>query len=177
MEYKGKPCLDDSSSFKLREACEHWHRELAQAVENEKTVIVFLVALEEVFVGTCERTLSGTGRNSRATREVVRYTNYAALPLSITPINATGNVMTLAPLGAEILAAYWQQFRDVSEYKVLLPNDIGQIAITTKSGNRPVGAIITRTGSSGSLILLPGYRLRPRGLFPRKPRRRVGLVR
>ena len=41
-DYLGKPCLDDRGSFKVREACEHWKREIVGAVESGKTVLVFL---------------------------------------------------------------------------------------------------------------------------------------
>lgn len=39
--YQGKPSLNDSASFEAKEYCEHWRREIKQAVENGKTVIVF----------------------------------------------------------------------------------------------------------------------------------------
>ena len=39
--YNGKPCLDDDSSFHLKECCEHWRREIRNLVEAGKTVIAF----------------------------------------------------------------------------------------------------------------------------------------
>ena len=42
-DYQGKPCLNDTSSFALKEATEHWRREIKQAVEMGKTVIVFFL--------------------------------------------------------------------------------------------------------------------------------------
>lgn len=35
-QYKGRPSLSDSRSFQLKEACEHWRREIKQAVESGK---------------------------------------------------------------------------------------------------------------------------------------------
>ncbi|MEO6667654.1 MAG: hypothetical protein ABIO65_12910, partial [Nitrospiria bacterium] len=66
--FQGKPRLSDSASFELKECCEHWRREIKQAVETGKTVIVLLPSLEEVYVDTGQRSYSGTGRNQRTTR-------------------------------------------------------------------------------------------------------------
>ncbi len=153
--YKGKPCLTDTNSFELTEACEHWRREIKQAIESRKTVIFFLTSFEEVYIDTGQRQYSGTGRNRQTTRMVGPYSNYKALPLSITPVPATGSAMKLVPVGAEILAPFWAEFGPVSEYKVLLPSEIKQIVITTRHGEKPVGAIIRSKDSSGALILLP----------------------
>lgn len=50
--YQGKPNVDDSSSFRLKESCEHWRRELKQAVDAGRTVITFLAPLQEVYIDT-----------------------------------------------------------------------------------------------------------------------------
>ena len=57
--YQGKTCLDDESSFALKEATEHWRREISQAIESGKTVVVFLAPLDEVFVATGEERYEG----------------------------------------------------------------------------------------------------------------------
>lgn len=153
--YQGKPCLDDTSSFRLKESCEHWRREIRQAVDAGKTVIVFLPSVDEVFIATGERTTSGTGRNQKTTRMVEPYTNYAAIPLGLDPVNATGRAIKLAALGAEVLAPYWAEFGSVSEYKVLLASDTTGVCLTTKNGDKPVGIISRSKSSAGSLVLLP----------------------
>src|SRR5579872_585266 len=79
--YQGKPSLSDTTSFALKEASEHWRREIKQAVETGKTVVVFLPPREEVFVATGEMRYAGTGRNARATRIVGLHSNYNALPI------------------------------------------------------------------------------------------------
>ena len=104
---QGKPSLSDSASFQLKESCEHWRREIKQAVEADKTVIVFLPSLEEVFVDTGQRSYSGTGRNQRTTRHVAEYNNYQAIPATLSPVTATGSSMKLSARGAEVLAQYW----------------------------------------------------------------------
>src|SRR5579863_3659863 len=50
--FQGRSCLDDESSFAFIEATEHWRRELKQATETGKTVVVFLAPSDEVFVAT-----------------------------------------------------------------------------------------------------------------------------
>ena len=40
--YQGRPCLSDTASFEAKECCEHWRREIRQAVETGKTVLVYL---------------------------------------------------------------------------------------------------------------------------------------
>ncbi|MDY0282079.1 MAG: hypothetical protein RBR35_16125 [Salinivirgaceae bacterium] len=57
--FQGKLSLSDSNSFRLKESCEHWRREIRQAYETGKTVIVFLTTLEEVYVDTGQRSYSG----------------------------------------------------------------------------------------------------------------------
>jgi hypothetical protein len=136
--YQGKPSLSDSSSFQLKEACEHWRREIKQAVETGKTVLVYLPAVQEVYIDTGERRYSGTGRNQKTTRIVSPYTNYAAIPAGLKPVNATGSSMKLAPLGAEILAPYWSEFGGLSEYKVLLTAESICPCISTKNGDKAV---------------------------------------
>ena len=44
--FQGKPSLSDSNSFHLKESCEHWRREIKQAFETGKTVIVFFQVLK-----------------------------------------------------------------------------------------------------------------------------------
>ncbi len=163
--YQGKPSLDDSSSFQLKEACEHWRRELKQAAETGKTVIVYLPAVQEIYIDTGERRHSGTGRNQKTTRIVSLYTNYASLPVDIRPVNATGNAMKLAPLGAEVLAPYWADFSAISEYKVLLSADALSPCITTRNGDKPVASLIRSKTSSGSIVLLPDIDFYPDNFF------------
>lgn len=50
--FQGKPRLSDSTSFRLKERSEHWQREINDAVDSGKTVIVYLTDLEEVYIDT-----------------------------------------------------------------------------------------------------------------------------
>jgi len=153
--YQGKPSLDDSASFRLKESCEHWRREIKQAVEAGKTVLVYLAPLQEVYIDTGKREYSGTGRNQKTTRIVALYNNYASIPFQLNPVSATGSAMRLVPLGAEVLAPYWSELGPLSEYKVLLPAGTPGVCLTTKTGEKPVGVIARSKGSAGTLVLVP----------------------
>src|ERR1043165_3777791 len=153
--FQGKPCLSDERSFELKECCEHWRREIRQVVDAGKTVIVYLSALEEVYVDTGQRSYSGTGRNRQSTRHVVPYNNYQAIPAVLSPVTTTGSSMKLTGKGAEILALYWKEFEHHSEYRVLLTVPNGQTCITTRTGEKTTGALLRSKTSSGTLLLLP----------------------
>lgn len=154
-QYKGKPSLNDSQSFKLKEACEHWRREVRQAVDSGKTVIVFLSPIEEVYIDTGERQYSGTGRNRATTRIVNLYSNYNCVPAALDPTSSHGSAVKLAPKGAEVLAMYWADFGAHSEYKVLLNDKVGPACLLTKNGDKAVGVLLRGTSSSGSLVCVP----------------------
>lgn len=153
-EYKGKPSLDDSTSFRIKEASEHWRREIKQAVESGKTVIVFLSPLTEVFVDTGDRDYSGTGRNRITTKIVALFSNYNAIPMDLKLINSNGTSIKLVDKGAEVLATYWADFSKFSEYRVIIQNPEYRPLLVTKNGAQPTGTLV-RKPSGGSLLCLP----------------------
>jgi hypothetical protein len=154
-QYKGRPSLSDRRSFQLKEACEHWRREIKQAVESGKTVIIFLPEIQEVYIDTGDRQYSGTGRNRATTRIVSPYNNYYSIPFDLAPTNTSGTAVRLAPKGAEVLAPYWSEFASVSEYNVLLTNTNLSPCLLTKNGEKTVGVLIRSKTSSGTLACLP----------------------
>ena len=153
--YQGKPSLGDTSSFQLRECCEHWRREIKQAFETGKTVLVYLPSLQEVYVDTGQRSYSGTGRNQRITRHVALYNNYDAIPAAVSPVSTTGPSMKLAARATEVLTPYWSEFEARSKYEVLLTDPKVPACVVTRTGDRPVGAIYRSKASLGTLLLLP----------------------
>jgi len=154
-DYLGKPCLDDGNSFALKGALDHWKREIKEAYEAGKTIFVFLNKVQDVYVATGEKTHSGTGRNQKTTRIVTLTNNYKAIPVDLAPVNTNGSAMKLSKEGS-IIATYWQDFGSLSNYMVILKQDIKTPSVTTKSGDKPVGSII-RGKSGGSLVLLPYF--------------------
>jgi hypothetical protein len=153
--FEGKPSLSDDQSFKLKECCEHWRREIKQALEADKTIIVFLTELFEVFVASGEKRYSGTGKNRQTTRIVDLYSNYNAIPFSLVPVNTNGSAMKLSALGSEIIAPFWKVVQHISQYKVLLTGADIPGSIVTQKGDKTVGAIYRSKSSSGTLLLMP----------------------
>ncbi|MHB8119189.1 MAG: hypothetical protein ACYDHX_10750 [Methanothrix sp.] len=166
--FQGKPSLSDSASFQLKESCEHWRREINQAFETGKTVIVFLPSFEEVYVDTGERSYSGTGRNQRTTRHVAEYNNYKAIPSTLSPVTATGSSMKLSARGADVLAPYWSAFESVSQYEVILTDPKVPACIVTRTGDKAVGALYRSKSSAGTLLLLPDIDFNSEWFFKEK---------
>lgn len=153
--YQGRPRLDEVKSFQLKESCEHWRREIKQAVEAGKTVFVFLPVPLDVYVDTGSRQYSGTGRNQKTTVLVELYSNYEALPMDIPKVVASGSSMKMTPKGGDIISAYWAQFESLSTYQVTMSGPEVPACLTTKAGDKPVGAIYRMGASHGALLLLP----------------------
>ena len=154
-DYKGKPSLSDSDSFQLQESCGHWRREIKQAIDTGKTIIVFLAPLVEVYVDSGKREHSGTGRNRHTTRFVSMYSNYESIPEALGQVSATGSSMKRVPRGTEFIAPYWEAFGVDSRYEVLLMNKDIPACILTRNGDKPAGAVYRSKSSSGALLLLP----------------------
>jgi hypothetical protein len=153
--FQGKPNLNDTQSFQLRESCEHWRRELKEAVVSGKTALIFLPTLTPVFIATGEKSFSGTGRNQKTTRHVAEYSNYNAIPVDLTPVVANGTEMKLASAVPPPLAAFWNEFRDSFAYHALLSLAKATAAILTRTGDKPVGGILGIETSPGNLVVLP----------------------
>jgi len=153
--YLGKPCLDDSYSFRLKETLDHWRREIKEAFEAGKTIFIYLDVFQEVYVATGEKKYSGTGRNQKTTRIVGLTNNLKAIPADLSPVSTSGSAMKLSKTGS-VLAGYWQDFGKHSNYNVILNGDIKLPTIVTKSGDKPVGCIL-RGKSGGNLVILPFF--------------------
>lgn len=166
--FQGKPSLNESASFQLKECCEHWRREVKQAVETGKTVIVFLPSLEEVYVDTGQRSYSGTGRNQKTTHHVAEYNNYHAIPAALSPVTATGSAMKLSVRGAELIAPYWAEFESDSKYQVILTDPKVPACIVTRTGDKAVGALYRSKASAGTLLLLPDINFYPDSFLKEK---------
>ncbi|MEJ8295591.1 hypothetical protein WKI45_22470 [Delftia tsuruhatensis] len=171
--FQGKPSLSDTQSFQLREYCEHWRRELKEAVDAGKTAFVFLPELTSVYIDTGKRSYSGTGRNQKTTRHVEEYSNYDLIPAKLTPVVANGSEMKLASSVAPSLAAFWNEFREIFTYHVLLAVEKTSAAILTRTGEKPVGAILRSSSSVGSLVLLPDVDFYPDDFFAERNEERV----
>ena len=172
--YMGKPCLSDSRSFGLRERADHWRREIQDAFTAGKTIIIFLEKIDEVYIATGEKQSSGTGRNRATTRMVMPLNNYACIPISISPVNSIGTTMVLGK-GSDIVKSYWADFGPLSQYRVRLEGEIKRPIITTKSGNKCVGALITGK-QGGHLLLLPYFSFEAKTYWRESTKSETGMV-
>src|SRR3990172_8422377 len=153
-EYLGKPCLDDSNSFSLKEHIEHWRREILESIRAGKNIFLMLNKEQEVYIATGEKSYSGTGRNRQTTRQVTMTSNYQIVPAGIQVTNSNGSSMVL--VGKDnVLAPYWAELGEFSEFRVLLDGDGLKPIVQTKTGQKTVGARIRYKNAEGNLFLLP----------------------
>ena len=153
-DYQGKPCLDDTNSFRLKEHLEHWRREILEAIRAGKNVFIFLNQEQKVFIATGEKTFSGTGRNRQTTRHVDQISNYKIVPSAITVTNSNGSSMVLVGKN-NILAPYWSAVGKISKFKVLLDGEGVKPIVQTTTGQKTVGAKLRYKNAEGNLFLLP----------------------
>jgi hypothetical protein len=152
-EYRGKPTLDDSRSFRLKERIVHWRTEISEAIRAGKTIFILLNGFQEVYVATGTETYSGTGQNRQTTREVEPTNNLNIVPAKISFREAKGSSMHL--VGSEnILASYWAACGIESEYRVILDGENVSPLILPRTGKMPVGGCV-KWKEGGALHLLP----------------------
>lgn len=151
--FAGQPVLQDTPSFRVREAAAHWRSELVAALADGKTIVVFLCKPSLVQLYTGQRTTSGTGRNQKVTNLVEPFTSYSALPVEFSEVVARSgsDIRVAANLGP--LRAYWEEFGESSPYQVYFTLDGIEVMLTTRTGKRSVGGL-ARVGT-GTVILLP----------------------
>lgn len=152
-QYQGKPCLYETNSFNFKEACSHWRSELKAAVECGKTIIIYLSEFHNIFTQTGNREFSGTGRNQRITNIVAKSNNYEAIPFNLGEIIPTKGTEIKINKDLKFLAEYWLEFGPLSAYEICLKGENKNPMLTTKAGDRIVGAIIQT--ARGAIILLP----------------------
>lgn len=156
MDFVGKPLLDESDSFRLVEDSSHWRSELKIAFDSGKTIFIFLSKLQEVYIHTGKKEYSGTGRSRVAAPIVYTYDNYHAIPLALGQIVPKGGKEIKVVKDLKFLATYWKDFASYSVYEVYLEGKIPNPILTTKIGNKIVGAIYP--GEKGYIIILPPIR-------------------
>jgi hypothetical protein len=163
--YQNKPLLTENGSFELVEDSSRWRFELMTAVEAGKTIFVYLSQLEQVFVHTGEKQFSGTGRNRQTTNIVRPHNNYSAIPLDLGRIVAARGKEIRVARDLKFLAPYWSEFGAYSTYEVYLEGQNLSPILTTKTGGKVIGAVVTIDGASGCFILLPPIREWPESSF------------
>jgi hypothetical protein len=151
--YLGKPLITEHDSFRMEEDAAHWRSELKAAFDAGKTIIIYLSELEEYYIHTGRKEFSGTGRNRAVTNIVTSFFNYSCLPIKFDRIVISSGTEIIPVQDLKFLAPYWKDFAKHSAYDVYLEGKFDNVVLTTKAGNRIIGAIIT--GQKGTMILLP----------------------
>jgi hypothetical protein len=152
--YNGKPCLSDETSFKYKESQSHWKREIKDAYENGKAIIVFLSDLDEIYVATGKRDYSGTGRNQRTTRHVGLASNYGFIPIEMEVVSSIGNKIITNPR-FQYLKEFMSGYSEELSFKVTIASKSIEPLLFTKTGNKIVGGIVQNKASGGYILLLP----------------------
>jgi len=150
--FQGKPSLSETSSFKLRQATQFWKKELLDACNAGRTIIVTLSAPREVFVDTGLREFSGTGRNQKTTTTVRAHSSYEALPFTFDEVRAHNGKKIRPSKDLGELAAFWTEFSAIFGYQASVLWEQLEAGLLTSNG-RAVGGIV-RT-AKGAIVLLP----------------------
>lgn len=151
--YKGLPNLSDESSVKNRSSLLHWKRELSEALENEKTIFVFLRKPVEVFAATGTEEYTGTGKSRSVISHVDKITSYDALPVTFDSLAiAKGTKVNLTKDGG-LLASYLRSLQELLHYEVYCSHERSTPLLCTRKGEKTVASLIK--GKKGHLLLLP----------------------
>ena len=141
----------------LKEQTEHWRREIKEAINNDKLVIVYLNNLENATY--FDRKIMSKGGDY-----IVDYSNYDFMPIDIKSklnlISDEGKAIKLSTKDPDIVSSYWGEFSEHSKCKVVLEGNFSS-CLVTKYGKKTVGAIIRYEHSNGALVLLPDINFRP----------------
>ena len=143
------PILSAPDSERLQHAIQHWKRELTDVLNTSNTVFVLLNDLKQLNLNTDHLLDLFDSKSKRSA------TNYDVFPYPIQIVSATGTSMKLCQ-DQSLLGEYWQHFGAESEYRVYLhESDQFSPLVTTRQGDRVVGAICRSENSGGALIALP----------------------
>lgn len=153
-DYQGEPLFSHSLSVRVAQNLQHWRSELAAATNVGKLVIIFLAKPFSYFRYTGNQQYSGTGRSRVTSNIVTRVTSYDAVP-NITSAEAKSGREVRLTKEATYLAPYWKEFAEYSAYEAFIEGKFTNAILTTKTGNKIVGASVR---SKGSLLFLPPLR-------------------
>lgn len=151
--FKDKPALSKSYYHQLKDQADHWRKEILAAFNSNKTIIILLNELQEIYIDSGERKYSEPDHQKKVTRLFEIFRNYDVIPLKLKPLNVSGTSMILAR-DAEIIAEYWKKFSNLSEYKVIIEDKLSGPLLFTEDG-KIAGAYAQNKSFNGTIILLP----------------------
>ena len=141
-DYQGKICYDENSSFNLNEDFMHWERELKKALEQGKTIFVFLTKKEEFYIYLETQNLLDNKK---------KINNYICLPIIINTQSASGKIVYCQ---SPFFKNFHNEFKEELYYETYISaREIKESDFTTKSKDRCLGATIKYL--NGHIIFLP----------------------
>ena len=145
--FEGKKYFGENKSFIIREHTEHWGSEIKIALEEGKTVFVFMGQYEEIFVYD--------GKDALNRDMPISYNNFHFLPIPTPPIiPKKGAEINFS--GNSLFVMFWSEFEKHIKYECYLDEEINTPLFFTKTGKKPVGGLFRQ--GKGNLVLLPPIR-------------------
>jgi hypothetical protein len=151
--YRGLPSFSEDSSVQLVTTITRRKREFAEMLRLGRPVIIFTSPPQICYIDTGQREYSGTGRNRAVTRIVDRFDLLRAVPLQISPVDATGSKLRFQ--GDAAFRRFCERNADEFFYWAYLenpPQDALPFAYI-EGTDKIVGMYVAR--ENGSLIFLP----------------------
>lgn len=153
--YQGRPLISQSGSPKSRDAITHWRSELATAMSGNKLIVIYLAKPQRVFAYTGEKQYSGTGRSRVATNIVESLDSYSMLPIPVGDVSPRSGNEIRVTKDIGILAVYWNEFGEGTNYECYLDEPFGKAVLVTRSGGKVIGSLGKTKGGATVAILPP----------------------
>lgn len=148
--YHGDTLYNKSSSNSIKKHFEHWKKEINNFLSSGKNVFINLAPLENFYVYSGTKDISGTGRNQKITEHVRPKTNYDFLPTDLKISNSSGKI--IVPTNP-IVKPYFEGLKDVLKYETHILKDNVQSLFSTKNKDKILGGVLKH--NNGNIILLP----------------------
>jgi hypothetical protein len=153
--YNGKSMLTQNGSFAVVQEAAHWRSEIGTALDEGKTVIVYLATPEDVYVYTGEKRYSGTGRSRVTTNIVQPFDSYSAIPFQFRQVLPRSGEVIVPASDLQFLTQYWKEYETRSPFEAYIDGTFSKVLLTTKTGGKIVGAAVQK---KGLLLFLPPLR-------------------
>ncbi|MBZ9622920.1 hypothetical protein G9F71_008640 [Clostridium sp. FP2] len=151
--YRGKKCLNDDDSVKIKEDIKRRKVEILELLKMGRNVIVYLPEPQICFADTGNREYSGTGRNRQTTRIIDAVDLLSVLPIKVNAIEAQGESIDFK--GDAQFAEFWKQNKKHLCYNAYFNEPIGKPIFYIKGTNKVVGSYLKV--ENGNLIFIPSY--------------------
>lgn len=153
--HQGKPRLTEHASFEVVNDATHWRSELQSAFATGKTILIYLSELQEYFIESGEKGISGSSRGKTNVTYVSPFNNYRFLPLKFDKVVSSSGKGIKFTKDTKFLTSYWKDYGSISNYEVILEGgfESKSVILVTKTGDKAVGLYLSN--GKGTMILLP----------------------